>query len=113
MIKVSGNCNRPKLVPRLNSFPFPLLRLDILTSFDAGYNFDEDDDANSDDDQLEEERFSMLPPQKLFRPLGWWVAGDITTVSVGLSRPPLSHLGTPLGPHHYTDTHRLCYNRRI
>ena len=52
-------------------------------------------DANSDDVQLEEERFSMFPTQKLFRPLGWWVAGDITTVSVGLSRPPSPTLGPP------------------
>ena len=37
----------------------------------------------------------MLPTQKLFRPLGWWVAGDITTVSVGLSRPPSPTLGPP------------------
>ena len=59
-----------------------------------GDKFDDDDDFDDedDDDQLEEERFSMLPTQKLFRPLGWWVAGDITTVSVGLSRPPPSHL---------------------
>ena len=57
MIKVSGNCNRHKLVPRLNSFPFLLL----LIFFDAGDNFDDDDDfeddddddTNSDDDQLE------------------------------------------------------------
>ena len=51
--------------------------------------------ANSDDDPIEEERFSMLPTQKLFRPLGWWVAGDITTVSVGLSRPLSPTLGAP------------------
>ena len=37
----------------------------------------------------------MLQTQKLFRPLGWWVAGDITTVSVGLSRPLSPTLGAP------------------
>ena len=59
--------------------------------------FDDDDDFDDDNDydQLEEERFSMLQTQKLFRPLGWWVAGDITTVSVGLSRPPTPTLGPP------------------
>ena len=79
-----------------------MLRFDILTIFDAGDNFDDDEISMMMtmmmpivNDQLKEERFSMLPTQKLFRPLGWWVAGDITTVSVGLSRPPSPTLGPP------------------